>query len=293
MAVTEILVCANGSGLLESRLKIALQVAGRLASHIQVVFFQQAENPATVPTYGPTFGYSAQHGLAQSTWDAEAAELARAKALYDRWVAASAVTSATPSEPIAPRTASWLEVAGPITDLFPSYCRACDLIVAGGPGENASSSTLDDEVSKLALLSSGRMTLLAPRAENLASDLFRSVVIAWNDGAAVARTVAQAMPLIARAREVRLFVGEPSPEHVTPCNQILAYLRRKGVRPDVMRSVPALHTVRETLVQQARKLEASLIVMGAYEHSRAQEILLGGTTRYVIQHAGCAVLMVD
>ena len=293
MSATEILVCANGPGLLESRLRTALQVTAKLASHIQVVFFRQAENPAAVSSYGPTFSYSPERDLAQSAWDAEAAELARAKALYDRWVAANGVASVTPPEPIAPDTASWSEVAGPLADLLPSYARACDLIVAGGPGEGTSSPTLDDEVSKLALLSSGRMTLLAPHAENLATDLFRNVVIAWNDGAAVSRTMAQAMPLITQAKEVRLFVGEPSPEHVTPCNQILAYLRRKGVHPDVVRSVPVLHTVRETLVQQARELEATLIVMGAYEHSRAQEILLGGTTRYVIQHAGCAVLMVD
>lgn len=105
--------------------------------------------------------------------------------------------------------------------------------------------------------------------------------------------MAQAMPLIEAAGEVRLFVGETSPESATHCNEILAYLRRKGVHPGIARSAPAIRTVRETLVQQARELETSLIVMGACKHSRAREILLGGTTRYVIQHAGCAVLMLN
>lgn len=137
------------------------------------------------------------------------------------------------------------------------------------------------------------MTLLAPRPQHLEGDIFRSVLIAWDDSAAVSRTVAQAMPLIAAARDVRLFIGEASPESVTPCNDILAYLRRKGVQPGIARTAPAFRTVRETLVREVRKLGASLIVMGAYKHSRAREILLGGTTRHLIQHAGCAALMVN
>ena len=137
------------------------------------------------------------------------------------------------------------------------------------------------------------MTLLAPRRGRLEGDILRSVLIAWDDSAAVSRTMAQAMPLIAAAGEVRLFIGETSPEGVTPCNDILAYLRRKGVDPGIARTAPAFRTVRETLVRQARELDASLIVMGAYKHSRARQILLGGMTRHVIRHAGCAVLMVN
>lgn len=293
MPITEILVCANGPGLLESRLKIARQVAGRFGSHVEVIFFREAQDPAAVPLLGMTFDISPQHDAAQSVWDEETGQMARAKDVYDRWMASNDAVSVTPVASAGTRTARWSEVMGSIADLLPPRARACDLIVAGGPGEGASSSTLDDEVSAIALLSSGRMTLLAPHPGHLEGDILRSVLIAWDDSAAVSRTMAQAMPLIATAGEVRLFIGETSPESVTPCNEILSYLRRKGVHPIIVRSVPALHTVRKTLVQQARKLEASMIIMGAYKHSRSREILLGGTTRYVIQHAGCAVLMVN
>jgi nucleotide-binding universal stress UspA family protein len=47
------------------------------------------------------------------------------------------------------------------------------------------------------------------------------------------------------------------------------------------------------LVQQARGLGMSLIVIGSYKHSRTREISFGGTTRHVIQHAGCAILMAN
>ena len=293
MSMTEILVCANGPGLLESRLKLAFQVARAFKSRIEVVFFRDAQNPSAVPLYEAGFNASPRHDLARSTWDEEAGRLARAKETFNRCVTSGHTALAGISEAAGAPAASWSEVMGSAADLFPSRARACDLVVAGGPGGDASSSTLDDEISAMALLASGRMTLLAPRPEHLPDDILRSVLIAWDDSAAVSRTLAQAMPLVAAAREVRLFVGETSPESATRCNDVLSYLRRKGTHPTVARSVPALHTIRETLVQQARAWGVSLIVMGSYKHSRTREILLGGTTRHVIQHAGCAVLMAN
>ena len=291
--ITDLLVCANGPGLLESRLDIALQVAGAFRSHIEVVFFQEAQDPATVPVMGPAFNYSTEHDVAQSRWEKEAGQITRAKDTFHRWMASNNVASISPPASASAHSASWSEVAGRAADLFPSRAKACDLIVAGGPSADASSLTLDDEISAMALLSSGRMTLLAPSPAHGRSDLFRNVLIAWDDSAAVSRTLAQALPLIAAAKKVTLFIGETSPDSVTPCNDILAYLRRKGIQPEVSRSVPILHTIRETLVRQAREQGVSLIVMGSYKHSRTREILFGGTTRYVIQHAGCAVLMAN
>jgi nucleotide-binding universal stress UspA family protein len=293
MSVTEILVCANGPGLLESRLKLASQVARAFKSRVEVVFFREAQNPPAIPLYEAGFNSSPRHDLARSAWDEEADRVAHAKETFDRCVKSGHTALAGISEAAGTPAASWSEVMGSAADLFPSRARGCDLVVAGGPGGDASSSTLDDEISAMALLASGRLTLLAPRPGHLPDNLFRSVLIAWDDSAAASRTLAQAMPLVAAAQEVRLFVGETSPESAVRCNDILSYLRRKGVHPTVERSVPALHTIRETLVQQAQALGVSLIVMGAYKHSRTREILLGGTTRHVIQHAGCAVLMAD
>ncbi len=39
-------------------------------------------------------------------------------------------------------------------------------------------------------------------------------------------------------------------------------------------------------------MEASLLVVGCYSHSRLQEMLLGGVTRYLINKATLPVLMV-
>jgi nucleotide-binding universal stress UspA family protein len=60
----------------------------------------------------------------------------------------------------------------------------------------------------------------------------------------------------------------------------------------------ALHRVRMrdndvgmTLIAEARRLEADLIVMGAYGHSRVREWLLGGAT-YTLLHKAPVPLLI-
>ena len=49
--------------------------------------------------------------------------------------------------------------------------------------------------------------------------------------------------------------------------------------------------VSELIVETARSLNADLIVMGAYGHSKVRELVVGSTTSYVINHATCPVLL--
>ena len=48
--------------------------------------------------------------------------------------------------------------------------------------------------------------------------------------------------------------------------------------------------VTEVLLAQAREQGADLLVMGGYGHSRLREMLIGGTTRYILEHMTVPVL---
>jgi nucleotide-binding universal stress UspA family protein len=50
--------------------------------------------------------------------------------------------------------------------------------------------------------------------------------------------------------------------------------------------------VSETIVKIARERDARAVVLGAHGHSRAAEVILGSTTREVVHHAPCPVLVV-
>jgi nucleotide-binding universal stress UspA family protein len=49
--------------------------------------------------------------------------------------------------------------------------------------------------------------------------------------------------------------------------------------------------VHETIVRKAKELDAQAIVVGAHGHGRLGEVILGSTSREVIHHAHCLVLV--
>jgi nucleotide-binding universal stress UspA family protein len=72
-----------------------------------------------------------------------------------------------------------------------------------------------------------------------------------------------------------------------PGADIALHLARHGVKAQIERSVSAGMPVGEVLLSRV----ADLIVMGAYGHSRAREVLLGGATRSVLRSMTVPVLM--
>jgi len=76
-----------------------------------------------------------------------------------------------------------------------------------------------------------------------------------------------------------------------PGANISLHLARRGVKAEVERTASAGLPVGEVLLSRAADLGADLIVMGAYGHSRARELLLGGATRSLLRSMTVPVLM--
>ena len=62
-------------------------------------------------------------------------------------------------------------------------------------------------------------------------------------------------------------------------------------RPGVVEIPPDHRLVGDVLLEEAERVSADLLVMGAYSHSRLRELILGGVTRHVLQNADLPVLM--
>lgn len=164
--------------------------------------------------------------------------------------------------------------------------RMSDLIVVGRPkgdAEPALQATLN-----AALLDSGRPVLVAPRVP--ITSIGKSVAIAWNGSAEAARAVAAAMPFLIKARTVTILVAEE--EESTPSAQDLEnHLAWHGVTAEIRRVVPSGAAVGAALLKAATDVQADLLVMGAYTHSRLRQLILGGVTRHVLDHAETPLLL--
>ena len=76
-----------------------------------------------------------------------------------------------------------------------------------------------------------------------------------------------------------------------PGADIGLYLARHGVRVQVKTDQGAEIDVGNELLSRAADLDADLIVMGGYGHSRLKEWVLGGATRTILASMTAPVLM--
>jgi len=76
-----------------------------------------------------------------------------------------------------------------------------------------------------------------------------------------------------------------------PGADIGLYLARHGIKVTVSQQSAPDVDVGNQLLSRAADLGADLIVMGAWGHSRLQELVLGGVTQAILQSMTVPVLM--
>jgi nucleotide-binding universal stress UspA family protein len=93
---------------------------------------------------------------------------------------------------------------------------------------------------------------------------------------------------------VQIVVVDPpahGPERSDPGGHLCQLLVRHGVKAEVSVLARTLPHVSDVLARQLRDLDADLLVMGAYGHSRFREAILGGTTRDMLANAEVPVFL--
>ncbi len=155
----------------------------------------------------------------------------------------------------------------------------------------------DDQSEKIVerlIFESGRPILMCP--EEFAGELavaFDNVVIAWDHSAPAARAVADALPWLQASANVRIITATDNntPAELESGTALVNHLAEHGIKATfemIKIDGSSIGKVFETYVN-ANAID--LLVMGAYRHSRLNEIVWGGTTKTVIGRPPCWVMM--
>jgi nucleotide-binding universal stress UspA family protein len=166
-----------------------------------------------------------------------------------------------------------------------------DLVIAGGRLGNGglpnawSAETL--------LLATGVPCILLPDAWN-GSAAAEHVVVAWNASREARRAIADALPLLVAAKSVTVLLVDPgknSRHGEEPGADIAHYLSRHGARVAVEQVASNGVPVASVILDRAKQHAADLIVIGAYSHARATQMILGGVTRSLLREAAVPLLI--
>ena len=155
----------------------------------------------------------------------------------------------------------------------------------------------DDRSEKLVehlIFESGRPILMCP--EEFASELavvFDKVVIAWDHTAPAARAVADALPMLQAAANVRIITAT---DKITPAEResgtaLVSHLAEHGIKATFEAAEIEGSSVGKVFEAYVKANAIDLLIMGAYRHSRLNEIVWGGATKTVIGRPPCWVMM--
>jgi nucleotide-binding universal stress UspA family protein len=180
-------------------------------------------------------------------------------------------------------------VAG-AAERFGAIARRFDLAVVGQaePGKVAP----EELIVEGALFASGRPVLVVPYIQKGPLKLDR-VMVCWDASRNAARAIADAMPLLKRAKaiDVVIVASERVKSDEIPGADIGQHLARHDLKVDVKRIVSTETDVANTILSHAADTAADFIVMGGYGHSRLREFVLGGATRGILSSMTVPTLM--
>lgn len=260
------------------RLELAFNLAGAFDAHLVGSFALSAlQMPAYVLAEGGM-------PLIEATRRHRAEALAGAKAVFD---AAAGRNRGVKAE--------WRASERDALDVMRLSARYADLAIIGQHERGAQRDDgLAREFVEEFVLSAGRPALIVPYAGRFAR-IGTKVLVAWDAGQQSARAVVDSLPLLARAVEVKVMVFDPDrggADHGDiPGADIALYLARHGVKVLVSQQRCGDERIGEQILSRAADMDADLIVMGAYGHSRVRELVLGGVTRTLLESMTVPVLM--
>ncbi len=180
-----------------------------------------------------------------------------------------------------------------ISDEIISHGKSADIIVVSAT-DPAEVSGVELDCIERVLIGAGRPLLVLPRSNEHVLALDR-IVIGWNGGREAARAVFDAIPLMQSAKSVHVVCVDPkNEERVTPeepGRRIVATLLRHKIKAEARTMEGGGESAGKALLKHAKEIDAGLIVMGAYGHSRLREFVFGGATRHVLDDMTRPVLM--
>lgn len=173
-----------------------------------------------------------------------------------------------------------------VPDLFVEYARLHDLTIASVP------ESYDQWYAEAIIFGSGKPTLVLPERTHPHFTKLNTVVVAWDFSRAAARAIADAIPILEKARSIRIVtvLNEKNIDSKRSAEELAKSLSHHNVDVVLDKIEAKGHSIGEVLNSYTLSHNADLLVMGAYGHSRLREFILGGATKSMISKPPLPIL---
>lgn len=286
MEIRRILALAIDPLTRASVLATARELAGTSGACIEVAFIRHMAL-SYAEAAGDELSIHVAGDLLERQEEAMNAAEQEARAAFDAFVRDSGFSAGGAPGMSATPAASWVTLEGHPTEVIGQRGGAYDVIVTGQP---SAAHGIGRITAEAALFATGRPVIVAP--PHPPARIGETVLVAWNRGMQATRAFHAAKALLLhKAGRVRILSITTGAKQGPAADEMARNLRWHGIRADVLELSPDYRAVGEVLLAEASAIHADLLVMGAFSHSRLRQLILGGVTRHVFEHAELPVLM--
>ncbi len=181
-----------------------------------------------------------------------------------------------------------------VTDHLVFYSQHADLVIVGQHNPDKYDGSIPADMVGHLVLETGRPILVIPYAGHFPV-LGERVVVAWNTARESVRAVNDAIPLMGKAKKVKVVAINPHEKGKrhgnTPSADIVKHLQRHGIPAEADHFSTGGVDEGNLLLNILSDERADLLVMGAYGRQRFRELVLGGVTQEILEHMTTPVLM--
>jgi hypothetical protein len=181
-------------------------------------------------------------------------------------------------------TAHLIDVEAVAAEVVAGHGRGADFVVIGRPAQRDYGTS--SQAITTALFETDRPVLVVPPKHS--KSFGRRIAIAWRDDSRTIRAVLAAMRCLDHAERLFVLAGQ---REGAPCPQMPEVVVEHRVPAELFVLSVGRHAFGDVLLGKAHELGADMLVMGAYAHSPLREMIFGGVTRYMLEHADIPLLM--
>lgn len=189
-----------------------------------------------------------------------------------------------------PGRVHYLDLGGDADESLMEAARVYDIVVMGARESSHDTAHLAPHPDLVAL-QGGRPVLIVPAGYET-DRLVERAVLAWDGGRAAARALSDAMTILETKSHVTvLSVGDEERLSRREGLDPVAHLARHGIQSAWKQTSRPLGGPASVILDVVQETGAGLLVMGAYEHSKFSEDLVGGVTKTILRDVRVPVLM--
>jgi nucleotide-binding universal stress UspA family protein len=190
----------------------------------------------------------------------------------------------------APDKVHWICKLGDGDATVAKYARLYDLTIVGRHDAVHGEDQQELHPDTIAMVS-GRPVLLVPREFDM-STFNEHAVLAWDGKRASSRALADAMQILKTKSLVTIVtVDDGHSEILLPEINVETALQRHGVNTEKVNLERNGKSVSYRLLEFLEQAQPKLLVMGAYEHSKFRQSIVGGVTNKVLKKARVPILI--